>query len=414
MTERHFTIIVPTRERCDTLEHTLRSCLANDYENLTILVSDNDSRDRTREVVSSTGDSRMVYVNPGKRLDMMNHWEFALSHVHEGYVTIVGDDDGVLPNAVSEINRVIDFTGCDAVAWRKAEYGWPNNIIPEYRDLLAVPVSGKMIVTSSRKVLSDLVRFRIAYNRLPCLYNAVVSTKTIQNVRERTGGRFFASMTPDAYSGIAIAAVTRRYLFSHRPFSVNGASRHSNGVSQMNQALDPAPFRQYLSELTTKLEANLVLCPAINVLVADSLLKAHRALGEPSLKPDLSALVRTALKESRREDIQTFEEVRRAMAEIGTRNRLGRRLLKAVQNACPPAEAVRTSPPMGFLPDENLFRIDGKRANVNNVFDACKLTDYIVNQIPFVVWRHDFRSYAASVAERVLQRLHRSMELKLR
>lgn len=414
MTERHITIVVPTRERCDTLEHTLRSCLANDYENLTILVSDNDSSDRTREVVLAAGDSRVRYVNPGKRLDMMNHWEFALSHVHDGYVTIVGDDDGVLPRAVSDINRIIDLTGCDAVAWRKAEYGWPCHINPEYRDLLEVPISGKMIITSSHKALSQLVRFRIGYNRLPCLYNAVVSTEAIQLVRDRTGGRFFASIAPDIYSGIAIAVVKRSYLFSHRPFSVNGASRHSNGVSQMNMGIDPAPFRQYLSELTIGIEANLVHCPSNTVLVADSLLKACIALDEPLLKPDLSALVRVALRESRKEDIQTFEEVRRAMAEIAMRNRLGRGLLRAVQEASPPVGAARTSPPMGFLPKEDLLRIDCKRVNVSNVFDACQLTAQVVDEIPFMVYRRDLRSRAISLAEKGLRRLRRSMELKLR
>ncbi len=414
MTERHFTIVIPTRERCDTLEHTLRSCLANDYENLTILVSDNASRDRTREVVRSSGDSRVRYVNPGKRLDMMNHWEFALGHVHDGYVTIVGDDDGVLPQAVSDINRIIDLTGCDAVAWRKAVYFWPTHIIPEYRDLLEVPISGKMIITSSHHALSQMVRFRFGYYRLPCLYNAVVSTEIIQLVRERTGGRFFASMTPDIYSGIAIAAVKRSYLFSHRPFSVNGASRHSNGVSQMNMGIDPAPFRQYLSELTTEIEANLVLCPSVTVLVADSLLKACNALHEPLLEPDLSALVRAALRESRKEDVQTFEEVRRAMMEIAMRNRLGRRLLRAAQDASPSAESARTAPPMGLLPKEELLRIDCKRASVSNVFDACKLTEQVVDGIPFVFYRRDLRSRAINLAERGLRRLSRPMELKVR
>lgn len=48
---RHFTVVIPTRERCDKLEHALRSCVMHDYDNLEIIVSDNFSQDRICDVV---------------------------------------------------------------------------------------------------------------------------------------------------------------------------------------------------------------------------------------------------------------------------------------------------------------------------------------------------------------------------
>ena len=83
----HFTVVIPTRERCDTLEHSLRTCVTQDYDNLEILISDNFSQDRTREVVESFNDKRIRYINTGKRLSMTDNFEFALSHVKpEGYI----------------------------------------------------------------------------------------------------------------------------------------------------------------------------------------------------------------------------------------------------------------------------------------------------------------------------------------
>ena len=83
----HFTVVIPTRERCDTLEHTLRTCVMQEYTNLEIIVSDNYSQDHTREVVEYFKDSRIRYINTGKRISMSDNYEFALSHVKpNGYI----------------------------------------------------------------------------------------------------------------------------------------------------------------------------------------------------------------------------------------------------------------------------------------------------------------------------------------
>ena len=93
MRDPKITVIIPTRERCDVLEKSLQTVTTQDYDNLQIIVSDNFSNDGTEDIVRSTHDSRVKYVNTGKRLSMSHNWEFALSHVTEGWVTIIGDDE---------------------------------------------------------------------------------------------------------------------------------------------------------------------------------------------------------------------------------------------------------------------------------------------------------------------------------
>jgi len=48
---RKFTIVIPTRDRADTLIYSIQNALAQDYENFEILVSDNASNDNTKKVV---------------------------------------------------------------------------------------------------------------------------------------------------------------------------------------------------------------------------------------------------------------------------------------------------------------------------------------------------------------------------
>ncbi|MGZ8158598.1 MAG: glycosyltransferase family 2 protein, partial [Methylobacter sp.] len=63
-----YTVIIPTRDRAETLEATLRTCLRQTYENFEIIVSDNCSGDNTKEIVDGLHDPRIRYINPGRRL----------------------------------------------------------------------------------------------------------------------------------------------------------------------------------------------------------------------------------------------------------------------------------------------------------------------------------------------------------
>jgi glycosyltransferase involved in cell wall biosynthesis len=116
-----FTVVVPTRERCETLRATLRTCLDQSHPDLTVIVSDNASADDTRAVVASFDDPRLKYVNAGRRVSMARNWEFALDAVDdtENYVHYLGDDDGLLPDAIADVAALIGDTGARAVAWKK-------------------------------------------------------------------------------------------------------------------------------------------------------------------------------------------------------------------------------------------------------------------------------------------------------
>ena len=46
MTDPKFSIVVPTRDRAETLAFALRTCLAQAFENYEVLVSDNDGSPR--------------------------------------------------------------------------------------------------------------------------------------------------------------------------------------------------------------------------------------------------------------------------------------------------------------------------------------------------------------------------------
>ena len=231
MTSPRLTVVIPTRERCDTLAATLQSCVDQDSDDIDILVSDCASRDGTRDVVATFKDPRLRYVNPGESLPMTRHWEFALSHVpNGGWVTYLGDDDALMPNAARDILALLTDTHARALSWLKAEYCWPDHIWPAYRDRLIVPLDNQLHRMPAISARNDAARFWLGYNKLPCIYNGVLPRDAMAAISAKHG-RFFDGFAPDAFSGIAILSMIDSYLYSTRPFSVNGASRHSNGTA---------------------------------------------------------------------------------------------------------------------------------------------------------------------------------------
>ena len=255
-----FTVVVPTRERADVLVDCLRTVVAQDYEPLEILVSDNFSGDDTEAAVRSFDDPRITYVNTGRRLSMSDNWEFALGHVTDGWVTIIGDDDGLLPDSLERAAGIVRATGTRAIRSSVCAYQWPS-LTGEGFGRIRIPLERGSAVRDSREWLRKVIEARASYLDLPMLYNGgFVDVAVLRTIRTRTG-RFYRSPIPDVYAAIAIASVVDSYVYSRVPLAINGASRHSTGTSQfsgLNRA-GASPAALFLTERNMPFHPDLPL-----------------------------------------------------------------------------------------------------------------------------------------------------------
>lgn len=263
-------VVIPTADRAATLEATLRTATQQDYADLQILVSDNASTDHTRDVVEACRDSRVEYINTGRRLGMASNWEFALGHVKGDYVFFLGDDDGLLPSACRDTSDLLTFTNAQALAWEKPNYSWPDSFAKPNQ--LDVCFDQDLFWLPGRFLTWAIARGYTSYGRLPNLYTSFVSMNVVKKIRQTTG-RFFESVTPDVYSGIVLAQAIPDYLYSLRPFSINGGSSKSNGQS-INR---PDDFSQrFFREADIPINERLPLIPgALASCVAESFLQAQ-------------------------------------------------------------------------------------------------------------------------------------------
>lgn len=243
-------LIVPTRNRCDTLDFTLQTAVAINDDRLEIIVSDNASDDATQEIVSAYPDSRIRYVNTGQRLGMSQNWEFALSHARGDWIGYIGDDDGILPDAIERLREIVADTGVEAVRARNAQYIWPA-LAEQARGVLAVPMGGKVTVRDSRRAIHRVLHGIDHYSTLPMLYHGGFAARTLIDRARGQTGPFFRSRIPDVYSGILLGHIAGKFAWSERPLAINGASAHSTGTSQFTTSKNPgnvSPSSMFLSE----------------------------------------------------------------------------------------------------------------------------------------------------------------------
>ncbi|NOT36010.1 MAG: glycosyltransferase family 2 protein [Saprospiraceae bacterium] len=231
--KRKFTIIIPTKDRAETLQWTLTSCLAIQYPDFEIVISDNCSEDDTYEVVHSFKDERIKYYRTPGKLGMTANWEFALSKVNSGMVTILGDDDAFLPDSLLRINDLLNQYQTDAISWQQSFYRWPNNNFVKIKNLLSIPNANGIELRKTKDVLEEVLNLKKYPGDLPWLYAGFVNIDTIRNIQNKSGGVFFHSKIPDIYSAMVLSSAMEEYVYSHQPLSIAGHSAKSNGAAQI-------------------------------------------------------------------------------------------------------------------------------------------------------------------------------------
>lgn len=326
-----YTVIIPTRDRIETLGATLRTCLRQEYKNFEIIVSDNCSSDSTRALVESYKDSRVRYINPGRRLSMSGNFEFALGHVTEGFVMFIGADDGIMPNAVQYVNSIVNKYQVDAVSCRQATYIWPN--FPEKN------IAGRFIfggwrddveVRKSHEWINKTLNFTINYCfDLPNLYCGFVHKRIID--RAYKDGIYFKSMTPDAYSAFATAIFVDKYAFSNKPFTIAGASAKSNGAASMNVSSSSEEAIKFYTENDINFQDKFVICPSYEIILGEAFAKLSESFPKEcaSYNINYKAMLSRALS---RVNIKTENEVKDAVEQMALNFKVDIEINKSILN----------------------------------------------------------------------------------
>lgn len=234
-------LIIPTRERVETLRSSLALALSCDDPDLEIVVSDNHSTDGTAEHLAAIDDPRLKVVRPEGRVAMRLNFEAGLSAATGDYLIVIGDDDGILPSGLGLLRRVLERDRPEAVNWELISYTWPSarpglgygyGLLP----VKAKSVHGGITRHPAARRLDDLCRARLRnYKDTANIYHGCVSRAVVERARAANHGVYFAGAIPDVYAGIAnLVHMTGDLLWLQHPVTFGGSSDRSNGAAQMS------------------------------------------------------------------------------------------------------------------------------------------------------------------------------------
>lgn len=116
-------IVIPTFNGEKYIEAAINSALSQTCPADEILVSDDNSTDRTLELCSKYGDKIKIYKNDNGPSGFVNGWNTAISHAECDYVSILHQDDLLSPDFIKEVKSGLSkhphikhvFVPCDYI-----------------------------------------------------------------------------------------------------------------------------------------------------------------------------------------------------------------------------------------------------------------------------------------------------------
>jgi len=314
-------IVIPTHNRQAYAAVAARK-IVDVLPSAQVIVSDTSPDDRLRGMLPGT----VEYVRPDRPMDVVSHFEFALTGVRGRYVMFLGDDDCIGPG-LEAIAIWADANGVDAVFSYGtsfiANYFWPGVRSRFYGEgyasrLFVHPFTGTARridpVAALRATLRDFGR---GLGTMPRVYHGLVSLALIDKVRKRHGV-LFGGVSPDIYSATLLSEQAEIVWQVDYPFCLPGGSPTSTagtGAARSDRtSLAGHPHTAAFANL--RWDAAIPAFYAPYIVWAYSLKKAVDRLCRPDLVPNLARIYALALLRNR----QQYRHVVQARASAISRS----------------------------------------------------------------------------------------------
>jgi glycosyltransferase involved in cell wall biosynthesis len=100
-------LCIPAYQAERYLRETLDSCLAQNYQDLEIVIVDNNSSDGTRDILETVKDERVRVIRNATTLPVVENWNLAVRMSRGEFVKIVCADDILEPDCVTAQSAIL-------------------------------------------------------------------------------------------------------------------------------------------------------------------------------------------------------------------------------------------------------------------------------------------------------------------
>lgn len=230
-------VVIPTKNRYETLLPTIAAILSNIHDpRIEVVIQDNsDDPTSAQAYFSAHTDPRISYKCVAGLLSVVDNTEAALERARGEYVTFIGDDDFVSPDILEFVQ---DFSkrGILAAIYPPAFYWWKSvkfSVPTRFHQPGAFwypshTSRNEHTINTAQELTRVLKQGAVGLFDLPRIYHGIVHRSVLSKIKAKSG-RFVNGASPDMALAIAVSLVIDSHVKVNTPLTVYGASKNSGG-----------------------------------------------------------------------------------------------------------------------------------------------------------------------------------------
>ena len=228
MSEVLLSIVIPTKNRYETLCPLLIALSSLIKDDIEIVVQDNS--DNNKDFLDFLNQRRLPinYNYCAEWLSVGDNCDRAIMNASGKYITFIGDDDSVAPQ-ICDVARILDKYNVDSCSCNYTLYRWPSATINgkksfEYK--VKNKIFDKPKLNELRK---KIMRAGIQHkNGMPGVYHGMVKKDVLNQVYNKTGS-YFPGPSPDMANSFALSYFAKNHINISIPYVIDGYSKASTG-----------------------------------------------------------------------------------------------------------------------------------------------------------------------------------------
>lgn len=220
-----YSIVLPVLDGQETLEALLPEYLKIDRDDFEIVISDNQSTDKTWDIINSFQDRRIKAVQTTSRIPFGANLNFAYSHASGLWQHHIGDDDWMLPCRMTVYDMILKcHPNAGLIISPCLRYHWPS-----YNDAKLANALDPFSFTGNLECASGMEMFERWVRRIyfgPGL-SFLASQDTLSKVYHKSG---FYSTNSHAEAFLARACSISSELVCRIDYPLGIVGRHSKSI----------------------------------------------------------------------------------------------------------------------------------------------------------------------------------------
>ena len=236
MNDKFFSIVIPTRDRLQLLKLAVESILKQNFSDFEIVIADNSSNSAVEDWITIRSDSRIRYFPWGGNLDVTENWNRAIGLAEGRYILMLGDDDVIVPNALSSLHKTLlvqgkvdcAYLGCYLFAMPNTYPGQSLGFLRSYenRAIYKGQKNPFFLDEETKKVLvQQSFNFIISFDYNPQFW--LINRKFLKEKFSRIN--YYAGPYPDYFAAIATMMLAERVLVIPEEIVAIGITKMSHG-----------------------------------------------------------------------------------------------------------------------------------------------------------------------------------------